>query len=224
MQPTIKVLNRNELTQAQLAQFNIFKENLLDWNNRMNLTAITDEEGIWYKHFADSLTILPFLPAASEENPVRVIDVGTGAGFPGLPVKIMRPDICLTMLDSLRKRIFFLEDTAARLGLCDVECIHARAEDLSKHNDHRAGYDIVTARAVAKLDKLCKWCLPFLKPDGLFLAMKGPNIKDEVKETESEIYKLGGKVADIQYVEIMPGLVHSIVVICYTKNQAVLST
>ena len=212
------------LTQAQLTQFNIFKENLLDWNNRMNLTAITDEEGIWYKHFADSLTILPFLPADPIENPIRMIDVGTGAGFPGLPVKIMRPALALTMLDSLRKRIFFLEDTIVRLGLSDVECIHARAEDLSKHNNHRAGYDIVTARAVAKLDKLCKWCLPFLKPGGLFLAMKGPHIKDEVKATESEIHKLGGKVADIQYVEIMPGLVHSIVIICYNGDQAALST
>ena len=206
------------LSEGQLAQFNIFKENLLDWNTRMNLTAITDGEGIWYKHFADSLTLLPFLPA----GPFRMIDVGTGAGFPGLPVKIVRPEVSLTLLDSLRKRIFFLEDTVARLKLDHVECIHGRAEDLIKRIDHPVNYDIVTARAVAKLDKLCKWCLPFLKPGGLFLAMKGPDVLGELKEAESTIHKLGGKIADIQYVEITRGLVHSIVVICYTDNQAVL--
>ncbi|MCL2399190.1 MAG: 16S rRNA (guanine(527)-N(7))-methyltransferase RsmG [Defluviitaleaceae bacterium] len=203
------------MTTSQKEQFDQFKENLLDWNKKMNLTAITDDKEIWYKHFEDSLTLLPWLPK-TQINPIKLIDIGSGAGFPGIPLKIMRPDISMTLLDSLRKRIFFLEDTVNRLGLNDVECIHARAEDLAKKENYRASYDICTARAVAGLDKLCTWCLPFVKPGGLFLAMKGPNVHEEVKASLPTIEKLGGKVQEIQFIEIMPTLVHSVVVICYT--------
>lgn len=202
----------DSLTDFQKEQFDKYKENLLDWNQKINLTTITDDKEIWHKHFADSLTLLPWLP----KNPAKIIDVGSGAGFPGIPIKIMRPDISVTLLDSLRKRIFFLEDTVGILGLKDVECIHSRAEDLAKLEKYRNGYDICTARAVARLDKLCTWCLPFVKPGGLFLAMKGPNVHDEVKESLPVIEKLGGKIQEIQFIEIMPQLVHSVVVICYT--------
>ncbi|MCL2421937.1 MAG: 16S rRNA (guanine(527)-N(7))-methyltransferase RsmG [Defluviitaleaceae bacterium] len=209
------------ITDAQLAQFETFKANLLDWNQRMNLTAITDDEGIWQKHFADSLTLLPFLPAPlltkSPElpaaQPLRLIDIGSGAGFPGLPIKIMRPDMAMTMLDSLRKRVYFLEDTIGQLGLADITCIHSRAEDLAKHKDHSRQYDICTARAVARLDKLCKWCLPFAKPNGIFLAMKGPDVSEEMEAAMPTIRQFGAKVADVRRVEIVPGLVHSVVVI-----------
>jgi len=201
-----------DITDAQLNQFKQFKENLLDWNSRINLTAITDDEGIWQKHFADSLTLLPFLPRLSAStDTLRLVDVGCGAGFPGLPIKIMRPDISITMLDSLRKRIYFLEDTIHRLGLSDIECIHSRAEDLAKANAHH--YDICTARAVARLDKLCGWCLPLVKKNGFFLAMKGPDVTEELKEAMPVIQKMGAEVAEVRQVEIVPGLTHSVVVI-----------
>ena len=193
----------------QLSQFAAFKDNLLDWNQRINLTAIVDDEGIWQKHFADSLTLLPLISGA-----IRMIDVGCGAGFPSLPIKIMRPDINMTLIDSLRKRIFFLQDTINLLGLKNVECIHSRAEDLAKQDNHRGCYDICTARAVARLDKLCKWCLPFIKPGGLFLAMKGPDVDAEVKEALPVIRQMGCDILRVEQMEIIPGLVHSVVV-CY---------
>jgi len=206
--------NDIKISREQLEQFELYKENLLDWNQRINLTAITDYTGIWQKHFADCLCLLPLLP----KGRIRLIDVGSGAGFPGIPIKIMRPDIEVTLLDSLRKRVNFLEDTICRLSLDGISCIHARAEDLAKQPEHGHSYDICTARAVARLDKLCKWCLPFLKPNaGLFLAMKGPNVEDEIEETKSAIAKLDGKIADIMYREIVVGMVHS-VVICYNEG------
>ena len=204
----------HNITEYQLGQFARFKENLLDWNKRINLTAITDDKGVWQKHFADSLTLLPYLPCSSDGE-MRLIDVGCGAGFPGLPIKIMRSDIYVTMLDSLRKRIFFLEDTVAQLGLEGIECIHDRAEDFSKKEGIRGSYDICTARAVARMDKLCEWCMPFVKSGGLFLAMKGSNTANEISEAMPTIEKLGGKVLDTKFMEIVPGLVHSVVVVCY---------
>ena len=196
-----------DINAKQLRDFEIYKKNLLEWNQRMNLTAITDDEGVWQKHFADSLTLLSFLP----EGDFKLIDVGSGAGFPGLPLKIMRPDISITLLDSLRKRIFFLEDTVRLLQMDGVNCVHARAEDYQKI--FGSSYDVCVSRAVARLDKLCAWCLPFVKPGGVFLAMKGPDVDEEVKEALPKIEKLGGAVADVNYVEIVKGMVHSLVII-----------
>lgn len=195
------------ISDKQLRDFETYKKNLLDWNQRMNLTAITDDEGVWQKHFADSLTLLSLLP----EGDVKLIDVGSGAGFPGLPLKIMRPDISLTLLDSLRKRIFFLEDTVRLLQMDDVDCVHARAEDFQKVSGCR--YDVCVSRAVARLDKLSAWCLPFVRVGGVFLAMKGPDVEGEVKEALPGIEKLGGGVVDVRHVEIVEGMVHSIVVV-----------
>jgi len=208
------------INEVQLEQFKLFKDNLLEWNTRMNLTAITDDMGIWQKHFADSLTLLPFLPKARPQKPIRLIDVGCGAGFPGLPIKIMRPDIHMTMLDSLRKRVHFLKDTVSLLALENIECVHARAEDFA---EAESGYDICTARAVARLDKLCKWCLPFVRPagggdGGFFLAMKGPRTEDELSEALSTIHKMRAKVVSTNLIEISPGLIHSVIVICYTGD------
>jgi len=195
------------ISDKQLRDFETYKKNLLDWNQRMNLTAITDDEGVWQKHFADSLTLLSLLP----EGDVKLIDVGSGAGFPGLPLKIMRPDVSLTLLDSLRKRIFFLEDTVRLLQMDDVDCVHARAEDFQKVSGCR--YDVCVSRAVARLDKLSAWCLPFVRVGGVFLAMKGPDVEGEVKEALPGIEKLGGGVVDVRHVEIVEGMVHSIVVV-----------
>lgn len=203
------------INDGQLNQFSEYKKNLLEWNQRINLTAITDDEGVWQKHFADSLTLLSFLPDVGRE--ISLIDVGSGAGFPGLPIKIMRPDISVTLLDSLRKRIFFLEDTVNQLGLKDVTCVHARAEDFGKVKAAGRSFDICTSRAVARLDKLCGWCLPFLKPGGIFLAMKGPNVDEELEEALPIICKIGGEVLDVKYVEIVDGMMHSVVVVCYNE-------
>jgi len=195
-------------------QFESFKNNLLLWNKRMNLTAIVDDADIQIKHFNDSLTLVSLLPAGN----IRMIDVGAGAGFPSIPLKIMRPDIRLTLLDSLRKRIDFLTDTVSLLGLENTVCIHARAEDLQKQSEHKNSYDICVARAVAKLDKLCAWCIPFLKPDGRFIAMKGPNVHAELEEAQNTIERLGAVVADIHYFELAEGLVHSAIVIKKTSG------
>lgn len=201
------------MTDAELKKFEAFKQNLLDWNQRINLTAITDDEGIRQKHFADSLTLLPLLPPI---DPIRLIDIGAGAGFPGIPLKIMRPDIRLTLLEARQKKVGFLEDTAAKLGFENVECVHGRAEDFVKEEGRRGGYDIACARAVAPLDRLVRWCMPFVKRGGLFLAMKGPKPDAEVREAESVMRKMGAGVREIKYVEIAPGMVHSVVVVCYT--------
>ena len=206
------------INEKQLGQMVAVSNHLLDWNQRMNLTAITDYEGIWQKHFADSLTLLPFLPP-SQDGKFCMIDVGTGAGFPGIPLKIMRPDIEMILLDSLRKRVNFLESVVKLLELSDIKCIHSRAEDFNMIKDGRSKYAICTARAVARLDKLCKWCMPFLAPGGHFLAMKGRDVMDEVNDARGVIRKMGGEVVEVREVEIVPGLVHSVVVVCYTGER-----
>jgi len=200
------------ISESEMAQFQQLKNNLLDWNKKINLTAITQDDDIWQKHFADSLTLLPWLPASA----FSMIDIGTGAGFPAFPIKIIRPDANMTLVDSLRKRVYFLRDTAEMLGLTEIECLHVRAEDLMKQR--RAQYDICTARAVARLDKLARWCLPFVKPDGLFLAMKGPDVSEELESAKPAIRKLNGTVVEVQKVEIVPGLIHSIVAIRKLKK------
>ena len=209
-------LNRNELirwaanqnaslTVRQMEQLAQYKNNVLLWNEKINLTAITNEPDFTIKHFIDSLTVLPWIPQNA-----HVIDVGTGAGFPGLPVKIARPDITLILLDSLRKRIFFLQETVQLLGLKEVSCIHTRAEDWQKEGYQ---YDICTARAVARLDVLVRYTLPLVKPGGLLLAMKGPDVTGEVKQAATAIKKWGGKLSEIQSCTIAQDITHSIVVI-----------
>ena len=200
--------NAFPLTEVQLSQLSLFKERLLEANQYMNLTAITEDEAIAKKHFIDSLSLLPWITPGA-----KLLDIGAGAGFPGLPLKIARPDIHLTLLDSLRKRILFLRETADALNLDNVECVHARAEEINKTGAYRARSDICTARAVARLDRLAGYALPFLKPGGLFLAMKGPDAADEIKEAEGKINKLGGRVLEIRAVEIAEGMKHSVVVV-----------
>lgn len=199
------------LTDTQVRQLDAYQSHLLAVNAHMNLTAITDEADIAVKHFIDSLTLLPWLDAAGPG--ARMLDVGAGAGFPGVPLKIARPGIHLTLLDSLRKRILFLQETMQMLALEDVTCLHARAEEFSKKPEHRAQYDIVTARAVARLPVLAGYALPFLKKGGLFLAMKGPDAAGEIAEAQAVITRGGGTLAEVRLVTIAPEIVHSIVVI-----------
>ncbi|MDR0272665.1 MAG: 16S rRNA (guanine(527)-N(7))-methyltransferase RsmG [Clostridiales bacterium] len=190
------------ITDAQFAALAAYQERVLEVNQHMNLTAITDPKDFAVKHIIDSLTLLSYLREGTS-----VIDIGTGAGFPGLVLRIMRDGIKLTLLDSLRKRIIFLRETSDMLGFSDVECIHARAEEW------KLSYDICTARAVASLDKLAKYALPLVKKGGLFLAMKGYDVEGEIEKAKTSLKKFGGSVEKIVITEIEDGLRHSIVVI-----------
>ncbi len=155
---------------------------LIEWNKRINLTAITDPQGVASRHFADSLLSISMIPQGA-----KVIDIGTGAGFPGIPIKIMRPDIKLTLLDSLNKRIIFLNSVLDELNI-EAHTLHLRAEDGAKLRELRESFDIVTSRAVANASKIAEWTVPFVKVGGSSLLYKGPGIEDELKDAV-EIFK-----------------------------------
>ena len=176
----------NEETLEKLDKYAAF---LVEWNEKINLTAITDPEGIVIKHFLDCALLLSKVDL--KEN-AKVIDVGTGAGFPGVVLKIFRPDIKLTLLDGLNKRLVFLNEVANELGLEDVETVHLRAEEAGKKQNFRESFDLVTARAVARLNLLYEYCLPLTKIGGTFCAMKGPSAEEEAKEAMSAGKLLGG--------------------------------
>lgn len=167
-----------------------YSEMLIEWNKKVNLTAILSPEDISQKHFLDS--VLPFSLFAIKKG-VKLIDVGTGAGFPSCPLKIFRDDIQITLLDSLNKRIKFLEALSDELGL-NADCIHGRAEDVAHNESYREKYDIATARAVASLPVLCEYCLPFVKVGGYLVALKGKNSEEEVLSAKNAIKVLGGKI------------------------------
>ena len=169
-----------------------YAELLVDWNQRMNLTAITDPHGIVLKHFTDSLTALSVLP---KKNGLSLIDVGTGAGFPGIPLALVRPDIRLTLLDSLNKRLIFLKEVCDELGI-RAELIHARAEEGGRNPKLREKFDAATARAVAAMPVLSEYCLPFVKVGGCFIAMKGPDSDAEIQAAKRVVELLGGKVTE----------------------------
>lgn len=200
-----------ELSDTQVEQFMIYKNLLQEWNEKINLTAITDDEGIIKKHFIDSMAILKSGVIKDNDS---VIDVGTGAGFPGIPLKIIKPDIKLTLLDSLNKRIKFLETVCKEAGLEGVKCVHMRAEDGGRDKTLREKYDISTARAVANMRTLSEYCMPFVKVNGHFVALKGPSGYDELEEARNAIGTLGGKPLDIIETEI-PGedIKHNLIVV-----------
>lgn len=167
-----------------------YSEMLTNWNKKVNLTAILSPEDISQKHFLDS--VLPF-SLFNIKNGAKIIDVGTGAGFPSCPLKIFRDDIKITLLDSLNKRIKFLETLSDELSL-EAECIHGRAEEIGHKDGYREHFDIATARAVAALPMLCEYCLPFVKVGGYFIALKGGNSEDEISDAKNAIKTLGGKI------------------------------
>lgn len=173
----------------------LYMKLLLQWNEKMNLTAITKEEDIITKHFVDSISILHGI---SIEDNAAVIDVGTGAGFPGIPIKIMRPTIQLTLLDSLQKRITFLEEVVDQLKLTDVTCVHARAEDGGKDSQYREKFDYCVSRAVARLSVLAEYTLPFVRVGGKLICLKGPEAELELKEAQTALQLLGVGQGDEQ--------------------------
>ncbi len=182
-----------ELTPEIQERLSVYAELLCEWNQKMNLTAITDSEGILYKHFYDCLL---FFKNVSVNKGAKIIDVGTGAGFPGMVLKIARPDIELTLLDGLNKRLTFLNAVLEKIGL-SAETVHLRAEDGGKNPAYREQFDIACARAVAAMPTLSEYCLPFVKKGGMFVAMKGAGAADELGSAQNAIKLLGGAKPDI---------------------------
>lgn len=198
-----------ELDENQINQLMLYAKLLVEWNEKMNLTAITDEEGIATKHFLDSLTVLTTGYVSG-----KVIDVGTGAGFPGLVLKIAKPEIELTLLDSLNKRITFLKSVSEEMGLDGIEFVHSRAEDGGQNAMYRGKFDTVVSRAVANMATLSEWCIPFLKVGGRLLALKGPSAGEELKNAKRAISILGGEIEDVREVKIpFTDLEHKIIII-----------
>lgn len=199
-----------DMDNSQIDQLQTYADLLVEWNEKINLTAITDPEGIATKHFLDSLT-----PILTGKIHGSVIDVGTGAGFPGLVLKIAKPDIQLTLLDSLNKRLNFLKEVTDTLKIYDgVEFVHARAEDGGQNHLYRGKFDVAVSRAVANMTVLCELCLPFVKVGGVFLAMKGPLADDELTAAKRAISILGGEVCEVIETSIpFTDLKHNIIMI-----------
>ena len=198
-----------ESEKSQLINFDQYASLLVEWNEKMNLTAIVEPDEIVIKHFIDSLLLLK---ACSISKGEKLIDVGTGAGFPSIPVAIMRKDIQLTLMDSLNKRITFLETVTDTLGISAV-CIHARAEEVGGKEEYREKYDVACARAVAHLRELSEYCLPFVKVGGSFISLKGYDIEQELDEASFAVKTLGGKVESVQKYTLPNGDKRAIVVI-----------
>ncbi len=188
-----------ELTPIQSQQFHIYFEQLVEWNEKINLTAITQEQEVYLKHFYDSLT--PSF-AFDFQRSLTLCDVGAGAGFPSLPLKILFPQLKITIVDSLNKRITFLETLIESLGLKDVTLYHDRAETFGQNPKFREQFDLVTARAVARLNVLSEFCLPLVKMGGTFIALKGAVGEEEVKESQAAIERLGGHLQHIHSIRL----------------------
>lgn len=188
-----------------------YRDLLLEWNEKVNLTAITDPDEVWIKHFEDSLTCLEtglLVPGC------RVIDVGTGAGFPGLPLAMACPEISVTLLDSLKKRLLFLEEVIAKTKTENAVTVHARAEDGGRNPKFREHFDVAVSRAVSRLSVLCEYTLPYVKVGGTLIAMKGPSAKEELDEAKRAISVLGGGDVHIQKTKLTDeNLSHCLVLI-----------
>ena len=180
-----------QLSEKNIVALSKYCDFLIDYNKKVNLTAIVEPEEIWRRHFLDS--IYP-LTLADIPDGASLIDIGTGAGFPSVPMAIYRGDLKITMLDSLMKRITFLQQLAVKTGIENWQCVHGRAEDIGHMVEYREKYDVATARAVAPLPVLCEYCIPFVKPSGIFLALKGPN--ESASDAENAVKTLGGVVED----------------------------
>ena len=183
-----------ELNEKQIEQFLTYYEMLIEKNKVMNLTAITEYDEVIEKHFLDSISLCQVYDLS---KPVTILDMGTGAGFPGIPLKIAFPEIEITLADSLNKRIKFLDEVIEKLGLEKVTTVHARAEELARNKEHRANYDVVVSRAVANLSTLGEYCIPFVKEGGCFISYKSGEVEEEVENAKKAIKILGGQIKDI---------------------------
>lgn len=204
-----------ELDSVMLSRFEIYMKLVLEWNEKINLTSITDRDEFIVKHFCDCLTVIKSIEAPQG---AKIIDIGTGAGFPGIPLLIVRSDIKLTLLDSLNKRLVFINDYVLKELDLKAEVVHGRAEELSKKDEYRENYDIAVSRAVANLSSLTEYCLPFVKVGGKFSSMKGPNVESELESATSAIETLGGKVSGIDSYVLPDSSERNIVLIDKIKN------
>lgn len=187
-----------DITQMQLDQFDLYAKLLVEWNEKINLTSITDPDEIVIKHFVDSLLLLR---AANLPQGASLIDVGTGAGFPSTPLAILRRDLQITQLDSLNKRILFLQEVSDQLGL-SIKTVHLRAEEGGKSAEFREKYDYATARAVANLQTLSEYCIPFVKPGGFFIALKGIEVEEELCSAKRAIQTLGAQLERVEKLQL----------------------
>ena len=182
-----------ELTSKMQQQFEDYMNLLLEWNEKINLTAITEEDDIILKHFVDSLTISKYI-----EDGKTLVDVGTGAGFPGIPIKIARENVKVTLVDSLNKRLLFLQDVIEKLQLKEIETLHFRAEEFGQNKKYRESFDIATSRAVANLTTLVEYLLPLVKVGGICICMKGSEVQEELEDSKKAIKILGGEIYTIE--------------------------
>lgn len=200
-----------DLSDRDIERFKRYKELLKEWNTKINITAITDDVEIDIKHFLDSLT--PYITNMFNGNK-KIIDIGTGGGFPGMPLKIVNEELNITLLDSLNKRINFLNEVISFLELEGIEAIHGRAEELGRTKEYREVYDICISRAVASLETLCEYCMPFVKVGGYFISMKGPDIEEELENSQNAIKTLGGKLIEKKIIKIPESdIEHSLLII-----------
>lgn len=183
-----------ELTDAQFEQFTKYYEMLVEKNKVMNLTAITEWNEVVLKHFVDSLSIIKYYQLTDQ----RVADIGTGAGFPGIPLKIAFPDLEVVLIDSLNKRVKFLNEVINELGLTKIEAVHSRAEDIGRNKEYRETFDLCVSRAVANLSTLSEYCIPLVKVKGKFIPYKAGSVEEEVNNAETAIFKLGGKLEKVE--------------------------
>lgn len=202
--------NEIEINELQIKKFEEYRNLLLEWNEFMNLTAITEEEEVNIKHFLDSITI--FRTGLIKDG-TSVIDVGTGAGFPGIPMAIVNNTLKITLLDSLNKRIKFLDEVKNSLTLKNVKTFHGRAEEFARREGFRDSFDIAVSRAVANMSTLTEYTLPYVKVGGYMIAMKGSEYKEELKEAQNAIKILGGKIKDTKEVLLPGDITHSIIIV-----------
>lgn len=197
-------------------KFMQYKDMIKYWNEKINLTAIVEDEQIVKKHFIDCIKIFKFSPLKEAKS---IIDIGTGAGFPGIPIKIVKKDMNVVLLDSLNKRVNFLNEVISTIELKNISTIHGRAEDFSRKIEYREKSDAAVSRAVANLAVLSELCIPYVKVGGYFIAMKGPSVEEEIKDGRNAVSILGGKIEDIIKIEIEDSdLNHNLVVIRKVKE------